>query len=425
MEEQTAYWSGVWEKSDIVIRGDDENQQGINCIFQLHQTFHGRYGSQYRTKGLTGEAYNGHAFWDSETYCLPFYLFNTQAARNLLLFRYRGLTNAKARKENSIAPSLHPIATLDGTESCNLWQHASLQLQPSTGVAYGIWHYTRVTGDTDFLYNQGAEMLVEISRFLRDRSQRGQKSGKVGYYCVMGPDEFQMMVNHNCYTNFMAKKTFMFTVKVLEQMKSGRPTDYARLSESTGLSEREMTEWASLARDMYIPYDEETGLYEQHDGFFDLPHIDVKSIPEDEFPLYNSWSYDRIFRNDMIKQPDVLMFMFLYNQEFSRACKKANYEYYEPRCIHESSLSPSVHSILHRTGQSTEAYDFFRFASSDPTPQQKYGRGLHLMSIAAAWMNGSWIRRTEIRRWYPVLEPHPKGWDEFSFKIVYRGWCWR
>jgi maltose phosphorylase len=430
LEEQTAYWSGVWEKSDIVIRGDDENQQGIRyCIFQLHQTFHGRYpGLNIGAKGLTGEAYNGHAFWDSETYCLPFYLFsNTQAARNLLLFRYRGLTNAKARaRELDCSGACYPIATLDGTESCNLWQHASLQLQPSTGVAYGIWHYTRVTGDTDFLYNQGAEMLVEISRFLRDRSQRGQKSGKVGYYCVMGPDEFQMMVNHNCYTNFMAKKTFMFTVKVLEQMKSGRPTDYARLSESTGLSEREMTEWASLARDMYIPYDEETGLYEQHDGFFDLPHIDVKSIPEDEFPLYNSWSYDRIFRNDMIKQPDVLMFMFLYNQEFSRACKKANYEYYEPRCIHESSLSPSVHSILAaELGKAQEAYDFFRFATR--LDLDNYNRntdeGLHLTSIAAAWMNvvygfGGLRSDGETLSFEPSI---PKGWDEFSFKIVYRG----
>ncbi len=169
-----------------------------------------------------------------------------------------------------------------------------------------------------------------------------------------------------------------------------------------------------------------TGIYEQHDGYFDLPHIDVDAIPEADFPLYNHWSYDRIYRNDMIKQPDVLMFMFLHNQQFSLECKRANYEYYEPRCIHESSLSPSVHSILAaELGKHEEAFEFFRFATRlDLDDYNRNTReGLHITSIAAAWLNivyGFGGTRTdgELLCFSPTL---PSAWRSYSFRIVFRG----
>lgn len=428
LQKHINYWEDVWKKNDILINGDQENQQGIRyCIFQLLQTFHGENpGLNIGAKGLTGEAYSGHAFWDTETYCLPFYLFNTpKAAKNLLLFRYKGLENAKNRaKQLDCAGACYPIATLDGRESCNLWQHASLQLQPSTAVAYAIWHYYKITNDINFLYKQGIEMLVEISRFLKDRCQRGQDSGKFGYYGVMGPDEFQMMVNHNCYTNYMAKKTFSFTLKVLENMGKEYKDDYQKVVEELNIRQQELDEWQELAENMYLPLDKVTGIYEQHDGFFDLPHNDINSIPKKEFPLYHHWSYDRIYRNDMIKQPDVLMFMFLYNQEFSQESKKVNYEYYEPRCIHESSLSPSIHSIFAlELGKEKEGFDFFGFATR--LDLDNYNRntneGLHLTSIAAAWMNivyGFAGMRSDgdILTFKPFI---PEKWEEYSFKINY------
>ena len=427
--EHAGYWEKVWDTLDISIDGDDENQQGIRyCIFQLHQTYHGEDpGCNIGAKGLTGEAYNGHAFWDTETYCLPFYIFNNpKAARNLLEYRYKTLPMAVERaRELDCEGTCYPIATLNGREACTLWQHASLQMQPSTAVAYGIWHYVKLTGDMGFLFDIGAEMLVQISRFLASRGQWGARTGEYGYYCVMGPDEFQMMVNNNCYTNIMAKKTFEYTLRVLDGMKTQAPEKLRGLCEKVGLKENEPVSWRLMAEKMRIPLDKETGIFEQHDGYFDLPHIDIASIPVEDFPLYHNWSYDRIYRNDMIKQPDVLMFMFLYNQQFSRESKRANYEFYEPRCIHESSLSPSIHSIFaSELGKHREAFDFFSFATR--MDLDNYNRntreGLHTTSIAAAWMNivygfGGMRSDGDTLAFNPSI---PECWNSYSFRVMYR-----
>lgn len=422
LKANTEYYEKFWSESDIVIEGDDQNQQGIRfCIFQLQQTYHGLNPTDnIGAKGLTGEAYSGHAFWDTETYCLPYYLFNNlTAAKDLLLYRYNTLPQAKERaKMLDCNGACYPIATLNGYEACDLWQHASLQFQPSTGVAYGIMHYVNLSGDVQFLVGYGMEMLLEICRFLQSRGEYGA-DGRFGYFCVMGPDEFQMMVNHNCYTNFMAKKTFEYTVNCFEK--------YADLDSVKKLNvcKSELDAFSDCARKMYVPYDENTLLFEQHDGFFKLPHVDVKQIPVTDFPLYHHWSYDRIYRNDMIKQPDVLMFILLYSGDFTLAQKKANYEFYEPRCIHESSLSPSVHSILaNEIGKYDEALKFFGFASR--LDLDDYNRntceGLHTTSIAAAWLNivygfGGVRSDGEVLVINPTI---PKIWKSYSFKLNYR-----
>jgi maltose phosphorylase len=429
-EDNQKYWSDIWDRFDIAIEGDEDNLQGIRyCMFQLHQTYH---GSDPRlnigAKGLTGESYHGHAFWDTETYCLPFYLFtNPMAAKNLLEYRYRGLPAALARaKALDCQGACYPIATLDGTECCDMWQHASLQLQPSTGVAYGIWHYANVTGDEDFLHGHGIEMLVQICRFLSTRGQWGPRTGQFGYYCVMGPDEFQMMVHNNAYTNFMAKRTFEFAIEVLEAMRSKSPGQYQELVGRVGLQPSEPETWRAMAARMRMPVDQATGILEQHEGFFDLPHVDVGAVPIEDFPLYSHWSYDRIYRNDLIKQPDVLMFMFLHNQQFSLESKKANFEYYEPRCVHESSLSPSVHSVLAvELGKHQLAYDFFQFATR--LDLDDYNRntseGLHTTAIAAAWVNivygfGGMRSDGPVLAFSPTV---PDAWASYSFRVQYKG----
>lgn len=428
--DQTAYWNGIWETSDIRIEGDPENQQGIRfCIFQLYQTYHGDHpGFNIGAKGLTGEVYRGLAFWDTESYCLPFYMFNNpKAARSLLDFRYKTLPQAMQRaKDVDCEGACYPIATIDGTESCDLWQHSNLQLHVGTAISYGIWHYVKNTGDKEFLNNKGAEMLIQISRFYATRGQWGQQSGKYGYFGVMGPDEFQLMVNNNCYINLMAQKSFEYTLDTLSEMKEQAPEAFAMVAEKTGLRDEELTDWKNKADNMKIPVDEVTGVFEEHDGFFDMPHIDIHSIPVTEFPLYSNWSYDRLYRYDMIKQPDVLMFMFLYNGQFSKEAKLANYEYYESRCIHESSLSPSIHSILaSEIGKSEEAYSFFEFATR--LDLDNYNRntreGLHTTSIAAAWMNivygfGGMRSDGERLSFQPSL---PERWNEYSFQVMYEG----
>lgn len=428
---QEEYWSGVWERSDIRIFGDDKNQQGIRfCIFQMNQTYKGLDSSNnIGAKGLTGEAYNGHAFWDTETYCLPFYLYsNPAAAKNLLEFRYNTLDQAKERaKMLDSKGACYPVASLNGEEACNLWQHASLQFQPSTGVAYGIAHYYTVTQDSDFLYSHGIEMLIEISRFLVSRGEWNNERNGFGFYAVMGPDEFHMMVNNNVYTNCMAKKTLEYTLGVIAQIKQNEEA-YIDLINRTKLTDDEVNNFANCAEKMIILFDENTQLYEQHEGFFSLPHKDIDSIPVSDFPLYHHWSYDRIYRYDMIKQPDVLMYMFLYRGIFSKQVVSANYDYYEPRTIHESSLSPSVHSILALDiGRIDEALNFFGFATR--LDIDNYNRntheGLHITSIAAAWLNivfgfGGLQSDPENTDGLVLSPSLPKNWQGYEFRLIFQ-----
>ena len=423
------WWERMWEDSDITIDGDELNQQGIRfCIFQMHQTYHGAdRGAIIGAKGLTGEAYSGNTFWDTETYCLPFYIFNNaEAAKNLLDFRKLTLPEAKERaKALDCEGAFYPIATISGRECCSLWQHASLQLQPSTAVAYGIWHYEKVTKDEAFVFETGLPILIEVSRMLASRGDWNADHTRFGYYGVMGPDEFQMMVNNNCYTNYMGKVTLEYTLDVLERLNKKDRMAYDAFLKEHQVSRQELGQWAEYAAHMYIPYDDKTKLFEQHEGYFTLPHIDVDRIPVEDFPLYHHWSYDRIYRNDMIKQPDVLMMMLLHNRAFTKEQLLKNYEYYEPRCIHESSLSPSVHSILAvQLKKHEEAYRFFSFATR--MDLDNYNRntseGLHTTSIAAAWMNivyGFAGMRSDgdILSFSPSI---PAAWNGYSFRIHYQ-----
>ena len=423
------WWERMWEDSDITIDGDELNQQGIRfCIFQMHQTYHGAdRGAIIGAKGLTGEAYSGNTFWDTETYCLPFYIFNNaEAAKNLLDFRKLTLPEAKERaKALDCKGAFYPIATISGRECCSLWQHASLQLQPSTAVAYGIWHYEKVTKDEAFVFETGLPILIEVSRMLASRGDWNADHTRFGYYGVMGPDEFQMMVNNNCYTNYMGKVTLEYTLDVLERLNKKDRMAYDAFLKEHQVSRQELGQWAEYAAHMYIPYDDKTKVFEQHEGYFTLPHIDVDRIPVEDFPLYHHWSYDRIYRNDMIKQPDVLMMMLLHSRAFTKEQLLKNYEYYEPRCIHESSLSPSVHSILAvQLKKHEEAYRFFSFATR--MDLDNYNRntseGLHTTSIAAAWMNivyGFAGMRSDgdILSFSPSI---PAAWNGYSFRIHYQ-----
>lgn len=426
--EQKKYWEKQWNKYDIEIEGDNKNQQGIRfCIFQMLQTYRGlSANNNIGAKGLTGEVYNGHCYWETETIVFPFYLFtDIHSAKQLLDYRYRTLPQAKARaKMIDCEGASYPLATLNGEEGNDYWQHANTQLQPSTAVAYAIWHYTKVTGDNTFAMSKGIEMLVEISRFLLSRGDYGQESHKFGFFGVMGPDEFQLMVNHDAYTNLMGKFTFEYTVQLLRQIEQHNLKNYKKLCNELGLSKKEIENWTKAADNMMI-YKLESGLIEQQQGYFDLPHVDITKISQDQYPLYDHWSYDRLFRNDMIKQPDVLMYQFLFSTSFTKKEKRVNYDYYNPRTVHESSLSPSIHSIIaEELGYENDALQFFEFATRLDLDNynNNSAAGLHMTSIAAAWLNiiygfGGLRSDGDILELSPNL---PKLWKSYSFKISYR-----
>ena len=420
-----AFFQSLLSKSDIEIEGCDEDLQGIRyCSFMLNSTYHGyNQMNNLGAKGLTGEAYSGHAFWDSETYCLPFFLFNNiHAAKDLILYRYHTLDAARSRaRDLDCRGACYPIATLNGEEGCTLWQHASLQFQPSTGVSYAVFHYFNTTRDIDFIKEYGLELLKEINLFLIDRGQFNQDGSKFGYYGVMGPDEFKMMVNHNVYTNIMAKFSFDLMIELLERLRDD--VELPMIMKRLDISADFIATLKDRSEKMHILFDEKTGLFEQNEGFFDLPHIDIHQIPREEFPLYSHWTYDRIYRGDMIKQPDVLMFLFLLNSHFSRDIKKANYEYYEPKTIHESSLSPSIHSIFaSELGKHDEAINFFGYASRLDLDDynNNTSEGIHLTSMAAAWMNiiyGFGGFRSDAA-YFSIAPSIPKRWKSYTFKLT-------
>ena len=255
VNENIKFYTRLSAVSNIDIEGNDEDLQGVRfSIFSLNSTYHGYSpNNNLGAKGLTGEAYSGHAFWDSETYCFAYYLFNNRsAAQDLLLFRYNQLSAARARaKDLDCRGACFPIATLNGEEGCTLWQHASLQQQPTTAVNYALFHYYRVTEDDDFMKKYGLELLKETCLFLLDRGQYAGNNRYFSYYGVMGPDEFKMMVNHNAYTNVMARFSFDFLLSLVDKFQTH--ADYSSLKAKYDLNDEFLAAITKASKHMYIP----------------------------------------------------------------------------------------------------------------------------------------------------------------------------
>ncbi len=424
------FMENAWNRFAVDIDGDDDTLQGLRfSILSSYQTYRGENPRlNPLCKGLTGEVYFGWAFWDTEIYCHRFHLFvNPQAAKNLLMYRYHTLPQALQRAQDlDCRGARYPFATVSGYEDSGTWQHVDLEHHISGAIGYAIWQYDKVTSDKDFLYQEGIEMLLQISRFYASAGDYSPLNGDFGLYGVMGPDEFHMMVNHNFYTNYLAKKIFLFTLDVLEEMKANSPDHYKSVIEKVSLGPEEPKTWKDMAEKMRIVQNPDTKVFEQHAGYFDLPHVEVADIPMDQIPIYKNWAYTRIFRKNMIKQPDVLNHMFFFSDDFTAEEKKANYDFYEARTIHESSLSPSLHSILAlELGLKDQAYEFFTYAAR--LDLDNYNRnteqGHHATSAAGVWANlvcGYGGLRSD----GPILAFHPqiaRAWTRYQFRINYRG----
>jgi maltose phosphorylase len=430
LAEHTAFWSRVWDVLDIDIDGDPEVLQGLRfSCFQTYQTYHGENPDlNALCKGMTGEVYSGWAFWDSEIYSHRLMMFiDPAAAKNLLLYRYHRLPQALERaKQLDCAGARFPFATITGMEDSGTWQHVDLEIHADTAVAYAIWHHDKICRDKAFLYREGIEMLLQICRFLASAGGWSPVHGDFGFYGVMGPDEFHMMVNHNCYTNVTGKKTFKFTLSVLAEMQREAPDLYEQAIAKTELKPQEPEQWKEMAAKMRIPKDERTGVYEQHDGYFDLPHVDLQQFPPEQIPIYKNWAYIKIFRHNIVKQPDVLNLMYFYSQDYTLEEKRANYEFYEARTIHESSLSPSLHAILAaELGKLDEAYTFFSYGAR--MDLDNYNRntdqGLHVTSAAGVWAGmifgfGGMRTDGDVLSFQPTL---PAQWQSYRFRVCYQG----
>lgn len=424
------HWEAFWKRHDLIIEGDAENQQGFRyCIFHLHQTYHGdNPRCNIGAKGLTGEHYWGVTWWDTETYCLPYYLFNDRpAARNLVEYRHFTLDGARERARQLHLPGArYPMCTIDGEEICDVWQHGDLEIHVPAAVAYGVWKYHHLTNDDAFLFEKGAEILVEIARFYSARGGWGQQTGRFGFWGVMGADEMHMMVHNNAYTNFMAKKSLQWAAQTVDRMEREVPEDFLKLKRQLKISPSERADWKDKAEAMELMYRQDSGLYEQHEGYFNMPHLDYAAIPDDQFPVQKTWPYIDLFRFDLIKQPDVLLFLYLFPDEFDRDTLQNNFDYYEPRCSHESSLSPAIHSILAaRLGHAQKSFEYAKYASRLDLDDYNNNtwEGLHVTSMAGAWMNlvygfGGLQSDGEQLHFHPSC---PKKWKSFSFNLFLEG----
>jgi maltose phosphorylase len=430
MTEHVAFWRRTWDTLDIDIEGDPAVLQGLRfSSFQTYQSYHGEDADlNALCKGMTGEVYFGWAFWDSEIYSHRLMMFvDPDVAKNLLLYRYHRLGQAMERaRQLDCEGARFPFATITGTEDSGTWQHVDIEIHSDLAVAYAIWHHDVILQDKEFLYREGVEMLLQISRYLASAGGWSPSKGDFGFYGVMGPDEFHMMVNHNCYTNVLGKKTFEFTLAVLEEMRTEAPDLYRDAVAKTDLAPEEPERWAEMARKMRILKDEQTGVFEQHAGYFDLPHVDLEHLPADQIPIYKNWAYVKIFRYNMVKQPDVLNLMYFFSQDYTLEEKRANYDFYEARTIHESSLSPSLHAILAvELGKLDDAYTFFSYGAR--MDLDNYNRnteqGLHVTSAAGVWASmifgyGGMRTDGDILILAPAL---PAQWRSYRFRVRYRG----
>lgn len=422
--------SGMWEQLDVRIVGDDAAQQGVRfCIFQLAGTYMGLDPYlNVAPKGHTGENYDGRTFWDSESYCFPFYLLtNPNAARGLIEYRYNGLDAARARaKELSYDGAMYPMTTIDGTEDCSVWEFSLLEIHINSTIAYVVYLYANTTGDDDFLYSMGAEMLAEIARFWVSRSKFIPSKNGYGIYRVIGPDEWQQFVNNNFYTNFMAKWVLEYSAEVIEKTKLQAPEKYAQLKAKIDLKEDEVEKWLEVADKMILNYDSKLDVFVQDDMFLSLEPICREQLSmKHDIPVERNWSVEKYLRIQMAKQPDVLLAMFLLGDKFTHQEKVNNYRFYEQRTAHGSSLSPCIHSILACDVERYEqAYDYYQWAARLDLDDRNNNthEGLHISSMAGSWLNiicgfGGMKYSGSCLEFAPVL---PGAWESYSFRFVYR-----
>jgi maltose phosphorylase len=434
LNDQKIAWANKWIESDIVIEGDVAAQQGIRFnIFQLNQTYTGEDERlNIGPKGFTGEKYGGSTYWDTEAYCLPFYLATAdeKVAKNLLIYRYKHLQKAIENAEKlgfTKGAALYPMVTINGEECHNEWEITFEEIHRNGAIAFAIYNYIRYTNDQDYLAEYGLEVLIGITRFWAQRFNYSANKQQFVMLGVTGPNEYENNINNNFYTSYLAQWCFNYTVEALNQVKNNNLDRFNEIVFKTNFKETiEVAEWKKIASNVYFPRDEELGIYLQQDGYLDKEQILVKNLPESDRPLNQKWSWDRILRSCFIKQADVLQGLYLFEDHFDVATIQRNYDFYEPRTVHESSLSPCVHAIIAaKLGDEKRAYEFYLRTSRLDLDDYNNDTedGCHTTSMAGTWMAvvegfGGMRVNDGILSFNPFI---PANWNAFSFKIKFRG----
>ena len=423
-EAHMTLWAKRWHQADVMILGDEEAQQGIRFnIFQLFSTY---YGEDSRLnvgpKGFTGEKYGGATYWDTEAYIVPMYLSVTpeEVTRQLLLYRYNQLDQAYHNaRQQGLAGALYPMVTFTGVECHNEWEITFEEIHRNGAMAHAIYNYTNYTGDTSYVEREGLEVLVGIARFWCDRVHYSKRQGKYMIHGVTGPNEYENNVNNNFHTNKIAAWTISYA---LEALANGEKETLAKLA----VTNDEQEKWQDIIDNMYYPYDEELGIFVQHDTFLDKDLTPVSELDPSERPLNQNWSWDKILRSPYIKQADVLQNMYFFPEMYTLEEKERNFDFYEPLTVHESSLSPCIHAILAaELGKEEKAVELY--ARTARLDLDNYNNdtedGLHITS-----MSGSWLGIVQGFAGMRVIDGKlsfkpfvPSNWVGYTFKINFRG----
>jgi len=430
-------WQKRWGESCVTIKGNNYDQKLVNFA-TYHLINSGEFSGNdcsIPARNLSGEAYKGHVFWDTEMYLLPFYILTCpEIARALLMYRYNTLDGARqnakreerkgasyawestdtgleAAPEIAILPSGEVIRILSGKYENHI----------SPDIAYTVWKYWEATGDDDFLLNYGAEMLFETARFCESLLTMGN-DGLYHIKSVIGPDEYHEIVDDNAYTNYLVKNNLDIAIKVKEWIASSQPTETPR----TDSDYDETRRWKECRDKIYSGLNPKTGLYEQFKGYYNLEYHDLEEYEPRTVPMDVILGREKTSKTQVIKQADVLMFMFLFAERFSKEDLAVNYDFYEKRCSHGSSLSPGIHSITAaRCGKNDEAYDYF-LKNAQIDIGDAFGNasgGIHIGSLGAVWMSVvmgfAGLHFDEGHFW---LEPNlPEEWESIEFSIFWRG----
>lgn len=440
LADNAAAWRKKWADCDAVIEGDPELTQAAR--FSIYHLLIAANPNDPKVnigaKSLSGEGYRGHVFWDTEIFLLPFYIYTQpDTARALLMYRYHTLDGARANaRSNGCRGAQFAWESADtGVETTPKWtpdgRHriwtGEEEIHVTADVAYGVLTYVAATGDTAFLARFGAEILFETSRFWLSRLEEDSATGRLVLRRVIGPDEFHEHVDNNAFTNRMTQWHLAQAAQVHDDLARHAPKALAEIADRIGLAPDEAAEWRAAAGRILIPFDPDRGLIEQFDGYFALKDVPVTEWDGHDMPCYPA-GYDHFNAGEttLLKQPDVIMLMYVLPDEFSDTAKRINYAHYEPRTLHKSSLSPAVHSIMGiEVGDRARALQYFRrSALVDLVDNQGNTQdGMHIASAGGTWQalvfgfGGFRVRdgRMSFRPWLPP------GWTALRFSLCWHG----
>ncbi|SDJ57694.1 glycoside hydrolase family 65 protein [Salimicrobium halophilum] len=427
LEEQARYLNDFWKTSDILIDGDDDLQQGIRFnMYHLLQSVGKDPKSNIAAKGLSGEGYEGHYFWDTEIYMFPFFLMtNPEIAKNLLLHRHSLLDSARQRAKDigHTRGALFPWRTITGGESSAFFPAGTAQYHINGDIAYSYIQYYMVSGDEDFFRNEMAEVLFETSRLWLEVGHF--HNGQFRIDSVTGPDEYTCIVNNNYYTNVMAKNNLLWAGKIYDHLKKEDPERLTELMNDLEAEEEEIEMWKEAAEKMFLPYNEELKINEQDDTFLQKGKWDLDTTPKDKYPLLLNYHPLLLYRYQVCKQADTVLAHFLLEDFTDQDTIEHSYNYYEAVTTHDSSLSFCVFSIMaSKLGQKEKAYDYFS-KTSRLDIDNLHGNtkdGLHMANMGGTWMGivygfaGLRVKESNVH-FSPYL---PEQWGSLEFNIRYR-----